>query len=732
MIEVVNAMFWLAANGLLGSAAWRWVTVAFANDTLEERVQHAIVLSWTAVIVAAIALSSVSALTGIGLVLLIAMASLVAILACSAVTKSRASDARPTNTHYQPLRGWNLFWIGMGAWLVARLGITVALPIYPYCWDTLDYHLPFVDHWLHARSLYAPTAMKWFFPGNSEIVALWMTGVYSGNFLAVLNNLPAVALLAASSLVITKQLRFPRSLRHLTTLAVMTNSLVWYQTVSNKNDLAVAATFLAAIAYLIRATQLRGRHTLSMFLLSIGILAGIKYYALLYAAWLVCVLLLSQWMLGARTPTRQPFWVYVAFLVANLTGGYWYSRNWIVSGRPMYPKSILPWAENAQGANENYFGTTLFGRMWTNQSLDLIELWQSALWKATGPVHWFAAATLPAALIVLALVAKSFMRTARRRRAIRFLALFALCGGAVVQYAVTPFVVGNSPFDYQFIQKAESGFVAIRLGFPFITLMLLCSVTAGLQIFQLVTFRLGASAYGYYRHAPWIIAMTIFSLLCVLQAINFHRDVDTLIDPTASPSPQTVALFTILLYFTFGVAFILLGVRRAACGKWTSWEKLGVGRNFDFAAHSIQPWFRWAACAVIVLTFWSVAMSTVSQRWHAGFDDYYREKLSTDSLLVLADEKFDGQRVCVLSSKSFPFFGSRRQHIVAQVYHMSALPDPIRDSRELESYIIATKSQWLVAGRGFNIVVDKLLSKGHIDQFWIGDNYQIYRIHPIR
>ena len=88
-----------------------------------------------------------------------------------------------------------------------------------------------------------------------------MVAPFSGDFLAALNNLPAVALLGFATVGLGEGVGLSRPFRHLCGMAVIGNSIVLHQLTNSDNDVASAA-LLVACAWLwgaVLATRPDGR-----------------------------------------------------------------------------------------------------------------------------------------------------------------------------------------------------------------------------------------------------------------------------------------------------------------------------------------------------------------------------------------------------------------------------------------------------------------------------------------
>lgn len=108
-----------------------------------------------------------------------------------------------------------------------------------------------------------------------------------------------------------------------------------------------------------------------------------RYYALGYAfVAIVCAVLLLAFRRGLRATAQA-----AAAGLAGLTvfGGYWYIRNWLVTGSPLFPLGGTMASDDAPFYPALWQSTFL-----GNGSPELFDLSLTAIWDMTGPVHWAA------------------------------------------------------------------------------------------------------------------------------------------------------------------------------------------------------------------------------------------------------------------------------------------------------------------------------------------------------
>jgi hypothetical protein len=271
--------------------------------------------------------------------------------------------------------GWSLLvMVGVIALVVAHWGLWTdsALNRGIFNFDSLWYHMPFaadiaqshsVTGFHHTDTVFA----NWFYPQNSELLHAVGILVVERDTLSLFINYGwlAIALLAAWCI------GRPYGRGHLSVVAVAilleSHILIVREPAAAKNDLAVAALLLAAIAILITAWTQRetasggegGRPALPVGWplaaagLAVGLAAGTKVTVLALAG------ALSVAAIALAPPRRRRAAAACWFVPALLGGGYWYLRNLIAVGNPIPEIAhlgplTLPHPEHLQTARPDF------------------------------------------------------------------------------------------------------------------------------------------------------------------------------------------------------------------------------------------------------------------------------------------------------------------------------------------------------------------------------------------
>jgi hypothetical protein len=284
------------------------------------------------------------------------------------------------------LKGW---WWGLPRWLrwfsvlagtlsAVRFAFLIwALP--PFVWDSLTYHLTNVAYWTQAGKieLFETSMTRIYTPANFETLATWFTVFIHHDIFIEAAGIPVYVLGIVAVYAAMRGLQISPMSSWLAALAYGSMPALMLATTGTKNDPHVAAYFLAAMAIVIdmyrRSDLSKERNPLGQLLNLVLILmlaAGTKaYIAIIFPG-----LLLIGW-LGARSESRKGIWgdyfravwerfataswgfktlVVVVLLVGLFIGGFWNTRNLILTGNPFYPYGIEVGSESfLQGAERD-------------------------------------------------------------------------------------------------------------------------------------------------------------------------------------------------------------------------------------------------------------------------------------------------------------------------------------------------------------------------------------------
>lgn len=632
--DALAAVAWLAVNLLLVTAGWRLSRRVFPADPPTARILHTTVFCWATVVMVATLLGLFHALTPAALLAGVAAAALLA----HRFGTGKSTGAPGSLTERALLIGW----LALMTFGIAYL-VEASLLRFPADWDSLMYHIPLIDQWLQSRGLYVPRDANWYNPGNSELMGLWVVAPFSGDFLIGFINIPAAILLSLGAIELARQAGLGCLYASVAGLAALSSYVVVRQLMDAENDVAVAGLFLAGIYYAIRHVRTGGLGDLLLGTASIGLMAGVKYYAIGYG--FVAGLILVLAALLARGPRAAVRALAVGLLGALLLGGYWYFRNAWVTGTPFYPKGYNAQTDALAQWRTSIWSSTLLG----NGRPEVLPLLIDAVRRKTG-LCWLVA-FLATPLTLGWLMATGIWRKrhgdANFVRSVRVMLACALAAAGIF-WGCIPFAAEMRPLGS--LNSLHRGYLPVRFGVSFLCLSVIGLAVVlhdlGVCLVKGAGFigRLQRKAQGRrIVRAAGMAPLAAFGLATGYQFFTLASD-------------AAVGNVPIEVYLALGVIGLLF-----VCGNlcWQIWPERRTGMAF---------------CAIVCLfSASSMAARFLAERWHAEFTPFYSRLLKIPDLQQLAARDPVTTNICVLNPyyRNYPFFGSKRQFHVARPVFVS-------------------------------------------------------------
>ena len=526
-----------------------------------------------------------------------------------------------------------------------------ALVAFPKDWDSLAYHLPIVDHWIQTGSLLNQRCAFWYVPGNNELLTYWWVSGLSGDFLAGLTNLPVVLLLVCVTNEALIAARCRGVLRLAAVTALLSGQLVFRQLLSQENDLAVGTLTAAGTVFGWQFARTGRRGGCVLFALSIGLLAGTKYFALGYA-FVVTGLVAGAAYFSSRWRRAAESLGAAAAASAALSAS-WYVRNWVLAGTPLYPKGYeflgMPdlWAQMRPGNAQS----SLRG----GADAEILRKLSWAWLEQSGPLVWVAVnvSGLVAAAIVGWFAARRLRHWHRggdanrvprrvasgRDEFLMFLACVTL--GSFGVYAHTPNVIETVLGSQNML---ELRYHSVRFGFA------LAVVATWLLIAMIGRVRVGVLRKSLIGLCSFLVILGLgVRLLAWSQMLVGLRDVGIKLHAPPHIDPGPLIWLVLTLDF-FLVIAVLDGVK-----YWTP--------------------LRRASMVAIFALLTTGGVGYLAHRWHEGFEPFYEKamRLPVGRHWRSLVEKPHETTVLACWYRYYPLLGSRRQVRVARPLY---LPEP--------------------------------------------------------
>ncbi len=616
--------FWDAVYAIGWQATMLGVIVAAAGavDRLFPDARGAERWLPVSVLALAMVLSGLTVIGGLGLISSTSVFVAVAAVAGGVWLAARWLAVDPVRVEQSELsdgpQGAAAVW-GVAAALLVGHVICNGLLRIPTDWDTLMYHLPFIDHWIQNGTLEATQSARWSMPAANELLGLWFAAPFSGDFLIALNNVPVVIIWALATIELARALGLSGWWPHLMAVCCLSVQTTVRQTVDASNDLLVVAMFTGGMVYVLRYAQSRhGTHAF-LFGVCLGILGSVKYFAIGYAVVLAALFFIVFFARpasdiasnhGVQTDNRsssrwsQLFRTFALVAIpATVCGGYWYARNVWMTGYPLFPIGTSQFADRLP--YPGLHNTMLLFHP-TSTALDLVV---DSIWRNCGPVQSLALVAAPTMALWLAV---EFYRPRGGPQTRSGVLLFCLLGSFAV-YIVTPMLVEDQPGT---LNQLHWGYTTVRYGLSFLSCATITLVVG------MARFTKGCQPRGQQIVLGLTVALVVYQVVdCWYRIEAFDREGPIIIAACAA----------MLVLLISRIPSTYAGVRAIVLTSGGLLVASGVGY--------------------------------LSQFWHAGFTEHYDGYRRT---LVYGQLATQPCRILVLDERSYPYFGSCRQNYIRQ------------------------------------------------------------------
>ncbi len=552
-------------------------------------------------------------------------------------------------------------WDGLGKfYLLAILFLLVIFLVFslnspPTDWDSLAYHLPFAVTWLQTGRLDVPyfpliEGANNYFASNFELLLLWVMYPFRSDLLVKFVSFSFLPMAILGLYGVCRRFRADVSASVLAVALFVGAPVVLGLSNVTSVDLAVAALFLVSLRFILTYGDSGDRSQLAVGAIASGLMAGCKatgiqfWFALLV---LVVVLCLGRFRLGGWRRTISDLLAFC--LLGALFGSYWYLRNLIITGTPLYPVSIklfgLAVFDGPVGLNEFYGYTILLGHLGT-----VFGDFLGALTQEYG-IQWILLLTASLAAPVVwwhvwcegKTCANTAVRSARLYLLLLFVPMWLL-------YLKTPYSISRfSPETEIAVQNLAAN---LRFAIPIVAL-------------SCVALAFVVSRSGRFRNMFESLA-----LMCILQNFSMLLVLDIWHTRTAYV-PQDSHLFVAQVAVWTAVAIIAV---QAGYGVLNAYGRGAVLRMWRNMWHRLEwrPARRFAAILLLCCLWLGVGIGVYALHCHReeARYDYYQSAHGEDlaSAWHWIDETVSGRRIAYEGdNRIYPLYGTNCDNIVLYV-----------------------------------------------------------------
>jgi hypothetical protein len=232
------------------------------------------------------------------------------------------------------------FSVALGGFLLGRTVFSMRNP--PADWDSYHYHLPMIAEWMRTGHLgvpmHVPPPFGQYFPGNGELLETWMAWSTGRDTLVTWVGLAGLGLMALATRRLALLAGARAAIAESVALLVAAGPGVAQLTLGAKVDHLLAAWFAIGLVFATRYRAHRTGADLGLALCAVALLPGVKTTGPVYAAMVLAVALAtSDWPERVAELPRHAG----SLLAIVFAGGWWYVRNAMDTGNPLFPAGTV-------------------------------------------------------------------------------------------------------------------------------------------------------------------------------------------------------------------------------------------------------------------------------------------------------------------------------------------------------------------------------------------------------
>jgi len=218
----------------------------------------------------------------------------------------------------------------------------------PIEYDSIAYHLPFVVEWFQTGSLHhlyynafaGPIA---YYPSNFELLELWTFFPFHNDFFINFINFLLFPIFIISSYSVLKNFNIQEKIIWTGLLFLVSMPIFSHFLGLSHVDLFFIINFILAIYFLQEFKKSQNFTDLNLFALSLGLFIGTKYLGIPYAFPLILIATYLYIKISRNfnfNYQKNLKNISQLFSFILLGGSFWYIRNWLNSGNPIFPTDV--------------------------------------------------------------------------------------------------------------------------------------------------------------------------------------------------------------------------------------------------------------------------------------------------------------------------------------------------------------------------------------------------------
>lgn len=214
----------------------------------------------------------------------------------------------------------------------------------PYVWDVLTHHLPKVVDWIQFQEIVTlpKSEPRAYWPASFELLQTWFIVFPHHDVLVELAGIPYYLLAITSVYSIGRSLGLSKTYALLICVLYASTPSVLLNTLSCKNDIAIAGLFLFMTAVIMDYVAYPDALLKRAFIFAIAFVfgMGVKPYLMFISPGLIVLIVWAYWKTRKKnqlSDNRIPLSLIPLFILALTMTGFWYVRNYILFSNPFHP-----------------------------------------------------------------------------------------------------------------------------------------------------------------------------------------------------------------------------------------------------------------------------------------------------------------------------------------------------------------------------------------------------------
>jgi hypothetical protein len=216
-----------------------------------------------------------------------------------------------------------------------------ALIQFPWEYDTIAYHMPFVAEWLANGSLREVFYAVWggplgYYPANHELLSFWLVLPFGKDYLVSTLNFGIVLILLVTIYKSLREMKVSSFLSWLAGALVAVMPVFLRQVGTGQVDVFMTLGLILSLYFLFRTFRRQDGLLLAPFLISFSLFLGSKYLSIVYGVPIVLLFLLlyKNWKKVSK------WWLVWSLAIVGSLGCAWYWRNLFLTGNPIFPAEV--------------------------------------------------------------------------------------------------------------------------------------------------------------------------------------------------------------------------------------------------------------------------------------------------------------------------------------------------------------------------------------------------------